>query len=480
MVFKSSINTGSGGGGGSGTVTSVSVTTANGVSGSVATPTTTPAISLTLGDIAPSSVAASGTVTGSNLSGTNTGDQTSVSGNAGTATTLATARAINGVNFDGSAAITIPAAAGTLTGTIIGTTVVTSSLTSVGTLTGLAIAGVETITSTSATALAVASSASSGSVFNVDCSQAAQFGGATLKGGTANGTTTFTAITGSGTVQSFSIASLGTGNLTLTSTGASLILQAGGATQITIGTTQTSFTNTSRNSTANTAFLRTSIASGTGGSSLTAGTEVHQSYDNFSATQTHASSTAITTERIARITPPALEAFQTVGGVITTHAAFSVDGCSGAGVNSTITNGIAIHSPGTAVGTSVVNSYSINLTANTGAANNYIASLNGSAGEVLRARTDGQIVVLNTVTTGGTTGAQTINKPSGTVNFAALATSLVVTNSLVSTSSIIIATVRTDDSAMKSVSAVPTSGSFTLFADVAANAETSVGFLVIN
>ena len=41
-------------------------------------------------------------------SGTNTGDQTSVSGNAGTATTLATARAINGVNFNGSAAITIP------------------------------------------------------------------------------------------------------------------------------------------------------------------------------------------------------------------------------------------------------------------------------------------------------------------------------------------------------------------------------------
>jgi len=59
-----------------GTVTSVSVTTANGVSGTVATATTTPAISLTLGAITPSSVAASGTVTGSNLSGTNTGDQT--------------------------------------------------------------------------------------------------------------------------------------------------------------------------------------------------------------------------------------------------------------------------------------------------------------------------------------------------------------------------------------------------------------------
>ena len=39
-----------------GSVTSVSVTTANGVSGTVATPTTTPAISLTLGVITPTSV----------------------------------------------------------------------------------------------------------------------------------------------------------------------------------------------------------------------------------------------------------------------------------------------------------------------------------------------------------------------------------------------------------------------------------------
>jgi hypothetical protein len=59
-----------------GTVTSVSVSTANGVSGTVATSTTTPAISLTLGAITPTSVGASGSVTGSNLSGTNTGDQT--------------------------------------------------------------------------------------------------------------------------------------------------------------------------------------------------------------------------------------------------------------------------------------------------------------------------------------------------------------------------------------------------------------------
>jgi hypothetical protein len=66
---------------GGGTVTDVSVVTANGVSGSVATSTTTPAITLALGAITPTSVTASGaisagaTVTGSNLSGVNTGDQ---------------------------------------------------------------------------------------------------------------------------------------------------------------------------------------------------------------------------------------------------------------------------------------------------------------------------------------------------------------------------------------------------------------------
>lgn len=52
----------------------------------------------------------------------------------GSAATLTTPRAINGVNFDGSAAITVPAAAGTLTGTTLATNVVTSSLTAVGTL----------------------------------------------------------------------------------------------------------------------------------------------------------------------------------------------------------------------------------------------------------------------------------------------------------------------------------------------------------
>lgn len=129
------------GGGGSGTVTTLSVTTANGVSGSVATATTTPAITITLGAITPTSVngitlsgsstptlAVSGT---SSISGVNTGDQTTVTGNAGSATVLQTARTINGVSFNGSANITVTADASTLSGSSLASGVTASSLTSV-------------------------------------------------------------------------------------------------------------------------------------------------------------------------------------------------------------------------------------------------------------------------------------------------------------------------------------------------------------
>lgn len=92
----------------------------------------------------------------------------------------------------------------------------------------------------------------------------------------------------------------------------------------------------------------------------------------------------------------------------------------------------------------------------------------------------GKITLYTTVTAGGTTGAQTINKPSGCVNFAAAATSLVVTNSLVSASSIVLPSVQTNDTTLKSVQAVPTSGSFTLYASAAATGETKVCFVVMN
>jgi hypothetical protein len=92
----------------------------------------------------------------------------------------------------------------------------------------------------------------------------------------------------------------------------------------------------------------------------------------------------------------------------------------------------------------------------------------------------GDMQFAKTVTAGGTVGAQTINKTTGTVNFAASATSLVVTNSLVAATSIIICTVGTNDATLTSVQAVAGSGSFTLHANAAATAETRVNFLVFN
>lgn len=89
------------------------------------------------------------------------------------------------------------------------------------------------------------------------------------------------------------------------------------------------------------------------------------------------------------------------------------------------------------------------------------------------------IYLSRTITPGGTTGAQTINKSTGSVNFAIGATSLVVTSSYVAANSIIIATVATNDATMKSVQVVAASGSFTIYANAAATAETRVNFLII-
>jgi len=93
---------------------------------------------------------------------------------------------------------------------------------------------------------------------------------------------------------------------------------------------------------------------------------------------------------------------------------------------------------------------------------------------------DGKFTVENTVTAGGTTGDQTINKASGSVNFAIAAASLTVTNSLCTTSSIVLANVLTNDASMTSVRIVPGAGSFQIIADTPPAAETRVGFLIIN
>lgn len=181
-----------------GTVTSVAVSGGNGIGVTGSPITTSGTINLSLGDITPSSVNASGTISGSNLTGTNTGNVTlagenylSLSGQQITAnavnlsgtnvtgtlaagrfpaltgdlttsagsltTTLATVNSNTGTFGNGSTipvitvngkglvtavtTATVSAAAGLLTGTTLASNVVSSSLTSVGTLNGLTVTG---------------------------------------------------------------------------------------------------------------------------------------------------------------------------------------------------------------------------------------------------------------------------------------------------------------------------------------------------
>lgn len=135
---------------GSCTGNSVTSTTASACSGNAATVTTNANLT---GDCTSSGNATTVVkINGTTLSGLGTGilKNTTATGvpsiavagdfptlnqnTSGSAATLTTPRAINGTNFDGSAAITVTAAAGTLTGTTLNATIVTSSLTSVGTI----------------------------------------------------------------------------------------------------------------------------------------------------------------------------------------------------------------------------------------------------------------------------------------------------------------------------------------------------------
>lgn len=101
-------------------------------------------------------------------------------------------------------------------------------------------------------------------------------------------------------------------------------------------------------------------------------------------------------------------------------------------------------------------------------------------GEIMRVDNLGKITLPNTVTASGTTGAQTIDKPSGQVNFAAAETTLVVTNSLATTTSQIFVQVYGTDTTALTARVTKAAGSFTITLNAAATAETAVGFFLIN
>lgn len=349
------------------------------------------------------------------------------------------------------------------------------NITGVGTLASgsQTITGTETISSTSAAALVVGANGATNPALKVDASTASSATGIVVKSAAAAGGVSITA-TSSGTNETLNITSKGTGNVALNSANnGNISFQTNITQRAFVGPSATGITPGGRTSSVVPFFAVT----GGAGTTLTASTEAPLVSINLASTQTH-STGALTLQRDFRVinTTHAFSAAST----LTDAATFAVDGAPVAGTNASVTNANSIYSAGSAVGAGTTNSYGLRLTANSGATNNYITSFNGTAGEVFRLRTDGQVALLATNTAGGTTVAQTINKPSGTVNFAAAAAALVVTNSLCTTSSIIFAVIRTDDATALIKNVIPAAGSFTINLNAAATAETSVGFFIIN
>ena len=165
-----------------------------------------------------------GTITAAltgNVTGNVSGSSGSTTGNAATATTLQTARNINGVSFNGSADITVTAAAGTLTGSTLASGVTASSLTSVGTLTNL------TVTNPITGSVTGSSGSTTGNAATATALQTAR----TINGVSFDGTANITVPAAAGTLTGSTLAS-GVTASSLTSVGTLTSLAVSGNTTL--------------------------------------------------------------------------------------------------------------------------------------------------------------------------------------------------------------------------------------------------------
>src|SRR5690348_10552083 len=109
-----------------------------------------------------------------------------------------------------------------------------------------------------------------------------------------------------------------------------------------------------------------------------------------------------------------------------------------------------------------------------------IAQFRNNTTEKLAIDKDGKLLIDSTDSS-GSPGAATINKPAGKVAIASGASSVTVTNSLVTTASHIYVQIQSADTTLTSIkSVVPGSGSFTITGNANATAACKVCFFVIN
>lgn len=93
----------------------------------------------------------------------------------------------------------------------------------------------------------------------------------------------------------------------------------------------------------------------------------------------------------------------------------------------------------------------------------------------------GGALQVGTADNSGTPGATTINHPSGQVAVPAASSSVVVTNNLVTTKSVILCEIQTADATFTDIhSVVPSNGSFTITGNANATGTTKICFFVVN
>lgn len=230
----------------------------------------------------------------------------------------------------------------------------------------LDLVGTQRITSAANNSLVIGANGATNPTLIVNNSFASANTGVEIAAGSnSSGNQTTITMTSPSSSGSLLISAKGTGgNLRLVG-GGGVSLRPDGTDRLFTTSNRFVFTPTTQSATVTPALSYTGAAS----TNLTASTDYNQIYYNMGQVNQHATG-AITLQRDFRITPMTHSA---VGAsTITDAAGFSVDTAPVAGTNVTITNSSAIYSAGGAVAAGVTNSYGLNISANTGATNNYV------------------------------------------------------------------------------------------------------------
>lgn len=239
----------------------------------------------------------------------------------------------------------------------------------------LDVVGNEVIKSSSATALAVGPNGTTNPALTVNASAASSVTGVSIVSDAAGNGVSINA-TSSAPDETLSINSKGNGWLNIGAAGNINISQGLGSVNMALADGQFSLWR----SYSTDSWTSPLISVGSpGAGSLAAGQEAPEALFDFGNIRNHLSNTNIPLQR-EFIINPSTHSFSNNGGSITTAATLAVNSPPIGGTNATIASSSAIYVPSTAI-TNVTNSYGLNVSASTGATNNYAAAfLGGNVG----------------------------------------------------------------------------------------------------